>query len=96
MGHVILGDRLLQKKFEELTNFPNDIKLKLNHMIISRFSRSSHGSKQRPSFPEATALVHADHLESSIQGFNQMFEENKNKDDIWSYNRKSGHYLYLK
>jgi len=96
MGHVILGDRLLQKKFEEFTDFPNDLKLKLNHMIVSRFSRSSHGSKQRPSFPEATALVYADHLDTNIQGFKQMFEESKDEDEVWSYNRKKGYYLYLK
>jgi len=96
MGHVILGDRLLQKKFEEFTDFPNNLKLKLNHMIISRFSKSSYGSKQRPSFPEATVLVYADHLDSNIQGFKQIFEESKNEDEIWSYNRKKGYYLYLK
>src|SRR3989344_9659095 len=96
MGHVILGDRLLQKKFEEFTDFPNNLKLKLNHMIISRFSKSSYGSKHRPSFPEATVLVYADHLDSNIQGFKQIFEESKNEDEIWSYNRKKGYYLYLK
>lgn len=96
IGHIILGDRLLQKKFEKFENFPNDLKLKLNHMMVSRFSKGGYGSQQRPKFPEAVALVYADYLDSSIQGFKQMFEESKNEEDIWFYNRKKGYYLYLK
>ena len=97
IGHIILSDRLLQKKFEEFEDFPKDLKLKLNHMIVSRFSKKEYGSQQRPKFPEATALVYADYLDSNIQGFKQMFEESKeDEEDIWFYNKKKGYYLYLK
>ncbi len=96
IGHIIINDRLLQKKFEEFENFPNDLKLKLNHMIVSRFSRKEFGSQQKPKFPEASALVIADYLDSNIQGFNQMFEESKDEEDIWFYSKKKGYYLYLK
>ena len=96
IGHTILGDRLLQKKFEKFENFPRDLKLKLNHMIISRSSKTGYGSQQRPKFPEAAALVYADYLDSNIQGFKQMFEESKDEEEIWSYNKKRGYYLYLK
>ncbi|MCK4521936.1 MAG: HD domain-containing protein [Nanoarchaeota archaeon] len=96
MGHIILGDRLLQKKFEKFENFPKDLKLKLNHMVVSRFSKTGYGSQQRPKFPEAAALVYADYLDSNVQGFKQMFEESKDEEDIWFYNKKRGYYLYLK
>ena len=96
IGHVIFNDRLLQKKFDEFENFPKDLKLKLNHMIVSRFSKKEYGSQQRPKFPEAAALVYADYLDSNVQGFKQMFEESKNEEDVWFYNKKKGYYLYLK
>src|SRR3989344_5305269 len=93
IGHVIFNDRLLQKKFDEFENFPKDLKLKLNHMIVSRFSKKEYGSQQRPKFPEAAALVYADYLDSNVQGFKQMFEESKNEEDVWFYNKKKGYYL---
>jgi len=97
IGHIILNDRLLQKKFEEFENFPKDLKLKLSHMIVSRFSKKEYGSQQKPKFPEAATLVYADYLDSNIQGFKQMFEESKeDEEDIWFYNKKKGYYLYLK
>lgn len=96
IGHIILGDRLLQKKLEKFEDFPEDLKLKLNHMIVSRFSKAGYGSQQRPKFPEAAALVYADYLDSNIQGFKQIFEESKDEEDIWFYNKKKGYYLYLK
>lgn len=94
IGSVILNDRILQKKLGEFEDFPKDLKLKLNHMIVSRFSK--YGAQQRPKFPEASALVYADYLDSNIQGFNQMFEEIKDEEEIWFYNKKKGYYLYLK
>ena len=96
IGHVIFNDRLLQKKFDEFENFPKDLKLKLNHMIVSRFSKKEYGSQQRPKFPEAAALVYADYLDSNVQGFKHMIEESKNEEDVWFYNKKKGYYLYLK
>lgn len=96
IGYIILGDRLLQKKFWKFEDFPEDLKLKLNHMIVSRFSKAGYGSQQRPKFPEAAALVYIDYLDSNIQGFKQMFEEIKDEEDIWFYNKKKGYYLYLK
>ncbi len=63
-------------------------------MVVSRFTK--YGSQQRPKFPEASALVYADYLDSNIQGFKQMFEEIKDEEEIWFYNKRKGYYLYLK
>ena len=53
IGHFALGMQIIQKHIEQISNFPNDLKNKLIHMILSHHGRKKWGSQVTPQFPEA-------------------------------------------
>jgi 3'-5' exoribonuclease len=95
IDHKVLGLKMVEEKMSGIKGFPEELAMKLYHMILSH-----HGEKGdvKPQFPEAEALYMADYLDSRVQEMIQIIEAEKRKDDrgIWSeYTKAFGRYLYL-
>ena len=58
LGQTILGRDILNAAIKRLKNFPEDLKLKLEHIIISHENNYQPNTSYRPSFPEAL-LIHS-------------------------------------
>jgi len=95
-GHIVFGDRMLRDKIKEIHEFPDELKLRLHHMMLSHHLKEGFGSPRKPQFLEAVALAYADYIDSKLQGFKQVLEENKSDTDISMYIDKIGQYVYLK
>lgn len=66
IGHVVLGRDILQEAAAKLGNMPEELLLKLEHMILSHQGSLAAGSPQPPRFPEALAAHHIDHLDGQL------------------------------
>jgi 3'-5' exoribonuclease len=66
LGHIILGLRLLNAKFEQLPDFPPKLRTLLEHMIVSHHGELEFGSPKVPLFAEALLLHHLDNLDSKM------------------------------
>ncbi|MFH1285872.1 MAG: HD domain-containing protein [Candidatus Micrarchaeota archaeon] len=99
-GHLVLGAHMLNKQFETLPNFPEELKLKLYHLILSHHEKEEWGSPVRPRFSEACALHHADLFDSHVKQFLQIEHEETEKTPAnvtWStFRRELERYLYIK
>ncbi len=70
LGHVILGERRLNRAIEARgIGMPNDIALRLSHVIISHHGELEWGAPKRPSTLEALLLHHADNMDAKAAGF---------------------------
>lgn len=94
VGPMILSDRLLQEKLQTLPAFPQELKDKLGHMMITKYTRTL-GNEQKPRFLEAAALAYADYLDANMGNFAQMYDDLPESDEHWVQHRKRGYYLYL-
>ena len=80
LGHIILGIEMVNKKIAEIDDFPEELRLKLLHMIASHHGRYEWQSPKIPVFLEACLLHHLDLLDGEAYKF-----INVNKDSrTWS------------
>lgn len=94
LGHISMGQTMTNNWIDKLENFPDILKQKILHMILSHHGEKKLGSPVEPLFPEAMALHHIDYLDSSVQTALQK-KENANKDDEWLRDYKGFPTMYL-
>jgi 3'-5' exoribonuclease len=66
LGHIVLGLRLLGKKFDSLPDFPPRLRSLLEHIIVSHHGLLEYGSPKTPIFAEALLIHHLDNLDSKM------------------------------
>lgn len=87
LGHLVMGVSMLEEKLSDLKDFPQNIKLKLNHMILSHHGEYDFGSPKRPKFLEAFALHLIDDLDAKIKGLGRFMEKDQQEGSWTDYNR---------
>jgi 3'-5' exoribonuclease len=97
-GHPALGAHMLSKKFPQ--DFPEDLKIKIYHMILSHHGEAEFGAAVQPKFAEAYALHLAEYLDAKLNEFlsierkaKEFAKESGGKRE-WSYARSLGRFIY--
>ncbi|NLC11085.1 MAG: HD domain-containing protein [Firmicutes bacterium] len=84
IGHIILGKTIVDKMVEEMKDFPANLKLALDHMLLSHHGQKEWGSPEVPKTAEAFALFHADLLSARLRQFTQIMESESKRNSSWS------------
>ncbi|MCD6478085.1 MAG: HD domain-containing protein [Candidatus Aenigmarchaeota archaeon] len=92
-GHMSLGEEILLEKINKMGNFPENLKHKLLHIIISHHGSRENGSVVPPMFPEAAAVYYLDELDSKIRQYIDL-KENADTDDFHIWTKRFGQ-IYL-
>lgn len=66
VGHVVIGRDLLRERCAAIEEFPADVRLRLEHLVLSHQGRLEYGSPVEPMTPEALALHFIDDLDSKL------------------------------
>jgi len=93
VGHVVMGVEMLHQKTADL-DIPEEVKVKLKHIVSSHHGQLEWGSPKTPAFPEALLVHHADYLDASIAYIIARKKETKT-DDEFAYAKDFGS-IYLK
>lgn len=67
LGHISIGFALVDKKIEQIPDFPPRLRLLLEHMILSHHGKLEFGSPKPPMIPEAILLHYLDDLDAKMQ-----------------------------
>ena len=67
IGHIIIGQEMIQEKIELIKDFPEELAMNLKHLILSHHGKIEWGSPVEPATPEALALHHADLSDSQVK-----------------------------
>jgi len=85
---------MLQAKLAGLPNFPPDLKVLIEHLIISHHGQYEFGSPKLPMFPEALMLHYLDDLDSKMESMRAQFEREVGMENAWTgYNPSLGRSL---
>ncbi|HID75680.1 MAG TPA: HD domain-containing protein [Planctomycetaceae bacterium] len=89
IGHLVMGVGLLDAKVREAERlsgeaFPEDLLLRLKHMIVSHHGQYEFGSPKLPMTLEALALYYLDSLDAKVFAFHQQLEDDPNVDSSWT------------
>ncbi|HEV2853085.1 MAG TPA: HD domain-containing protein [Thermoanaerobaculia bacterium] len=91
VGHVVIGRDLLIERCAAIEGFPDDLRLLLEHMILSHQGKKEFASPVEPMTPEALALHFIDDLDSKI---NQLRASREAAPGM-QFHRGLGRYVYL-
>ena len=92
VGHVVIGRDLLLERCRAIDGFPEDLRLHLEHLVLSHQGRKEFGSPVEPSTAEAIALHFIDDLDSKVS---QLRQARREQPQEVQYIRGLGRYVYL-
>ncbi len=89
VGHLVMGVCLVRekaKKAEDLTGepFPVELRLRLEHMIVSHHGSHEFGSPKLPMTTEAVALHYLDNLDAKIHTFTREIRDDPARESSWT------------
>lgn len=100
LGHLVMGVALLREKVktaEELVGepFPRELRLRLEHMIVSHHGTHEFGSPKLPMTVEAVALHYLDNFDAKIHTFAREIRDDPSKESSWTpYQQSTGRRLF--
>ncbi len=91
LGHMIIELEMLHEKLSSIPGFPDELKILIEHLIISHHGQYEFGSPKLPMFPEALMLHYLDDLDSKMESMRAQFERESEVETAWtSYNPSLG------
>ncbi|MEW5898740.1 MAG: HD domain-containing protein [Bacillota bacterium] len=84
LGHIVSGALLIDRAIARVPDFPEDLRLKLLHMIVSHHGRYEWQSPKRPKFLEAALLHQLDLLDAQADMFSRAAAAREDKDSPWT------------
>jgi 3'-5' exoribonuclease len=91
LGHMIIELEMLHEKLFGVPGFPDELKILIEHLIISHHGQYEFGSPKLPMFPEALMLHYLDDLDSKMESMRAQFERESDVETAWtSYNPSLG------
>ncbi len=89
IGHLVMAVGILEQKMREAERLageplPEELVLRLKHMIVSHHGQYEYGSPKLPMTLEAVALHHLDNLDAKLHSFDQLMRDDPNVESAWT------------
>ncbi|HQN76562.1 MAG TPA: HD domain-containing protein [Methanomassiliicoccales archaeon] len=94
VGHLVIGAGMVNDAVRLLGDFPPELNIKVQHLVLSSHGTTEFGSPKEPLFPEAVALAMADLSTTRIEDM-VMVKKTANTEDDWVQDKNLGS-VYLK
>jgi 3'-5' exoribonuclease len=95
IGHVVLGEEILNAHRQKDTDVPSEIWDQLMHLVLSHQGTKEQGSPVVPMTLEAVLLYTADLMDSKANAFNRIIQRSRERGDKWTeYVKLLDRYLY--
>ncbi len=67
LGHIVIGIMEVAKRCDNISGFPNDLKMEIIHCIAAHHSELEMGSPKKPVIPEAFILSFLDNMDAKLE-----------------------------
>lgn len=94
VGHIAIGVGMVRDAVREIPGFPEDLRLELEHLILSHHGARELGSPVEPMTVEAFLLAKADDLDATIHQVRKHLADDGGDGAFTSYNRRLDRVLY--
>lgn len=95
-GHLVMGSELVAEQANRIKDFPGELLLQVQHLILSHHGRQEFGSPTVPMTPEAFLLSFIDDLDSKMNLLEQLRRKQQAEGHQWTeYQRSLERFLYL-
>jgi 3'-5' exoribonuclease len=66
LGHVVMGYNMVDKVISSIKDFPEELALKIKHILLSHQGAYENQSPKKPAFPEALLIHYLDELDARM------------------------------
>lgn len=100
IGHLVMAVSTIERKAAEVQkltgeSIPEELVLRIKHMIVSHHGEYEYGSPKLPMTLEAIALHQLDNLDAKLHNFGQLMREDPNVESHWTaYQASLGRKLF--
>jgi len=94
LGHIVLGTMMVEEKLKSLKDFPEELSIRLQHLILSHHGELDFGSPKRPKFLEAFALHLIDDMDAKINGLGRIMRDDQKEGSWTSFNTLFQRYFF--
>jgi 3'-5' exoribonuclease len=77
IGHIVLGSQLVAEKIRSFPQFPEELALRLQHLILSHQGMLEQASPVLPMTREAFVLYYADEIDSKLNAFERVYRQDR-------------------
>jgi len=97
IGHVVMGHMMVVDACRKINNFPSDLMMKIEHLLLSHHGEREFGAAVPPKTREALILHYADNLDAQVVGASDLIDKAADQSADWTaYNSLTGREYYTK
>jgi len=94
IGHVVLGRDILLDEARKIPDFPSDLLMLLEHLILSHQGQLEWGSPKEPKTPEALVLHYIDDLDAKMNRVFRLLRDDQNDSEFTAFDRFLGRAVF--
>lgn len=87
IGHIVIGAGMLRDEIREMPDFPHDLAIQLEHLILSHHGARELGSPVEPRTLDAFILAAADDLDAKLHQVRRHIADDSSDSPFTSYHR---------
>lgn len=84
VGHIVIGDKMVVDKCEQIDNFPKLFLNKIRHLLLSHHGEREKGAVCLPKTREAILLHYADNMDAHLMGVQDLIDRAKEQKRDWT------------
>ncbi len=84
IGHIVIGNKMVVDKCEKINNFPKNLLMKIQHMLLSHHGERENGAAVPPKTREALILHYSDNLDAHVTGASELIEKAADEKSSWT------------
>ncbi len=97
LGHIVIATLDIEKAAAQIPDFPEELKMQVEHLVLSHQGKLEFASPVVPKTIEAIALYHADELSAKTNAYKYAIEAEANNQGNWTnFVRLAETDLYIK
>lgn len=94
LGHLVLGAAMVDERISAMRLFPDELAMRVKHLILSHHGELDFGSPKRPKFLEAFALHLIDDLDAKMNGLKRFMDRDRQEGAWTDFNRLFNRYFF--
>jgi len=94
LGHITQGMLLVRSMAAQIPDFPEDVRVHLEHLILSHHGSKEHGSPVEPKTVEAFILAAVDDLDARLNQVRRAIAEDAGDSEFTAWHKKLNRVFY--
>jgi 3'-5' exoribonuclease len=94
VGHLVMGVELVERTMNEISGFPQHLRLLVKHLILAHHGELEFGSPKRPKLIEALVVHYVDDLDSKVNAIHSFISKDETAGSWTALNKMYERFFY--